>query len=408
MNKKYKFLSIILAFVIFFLGFGVGKYSDVDKIDVKDNSSDKSERYKKLDYLEKFIRNNYYEGDSNINFDEGLYRGLFEAIGDKYSRYYTKEEFENFSSQLRGEFTGIGVNIEPRENGMIRISSAIEGTPAFEAGLQAGDMIFKVDDKLVEDDESHNATVSRITGEKGTKVKIYVYRTNKDTLQREELSFDIIRDTITVPPVKSRMESDAIGYLKIVEFDEGVAGEFKKHLKDLMDQGMKYLILDLRDNPGGDLGECVEIADEILPTGTVVSLEGPTIDREDYTSDEVNKLEIPYVVLINENSASASEILSGAIKDFDTAKIFGTKSFGKGIVQSVINYFDGSGFTLTTSYYLTPNGNKITKENPVVPDVNMEEVEEKGYETTYKSNGLIEKDGLLDFAKDYLLGKIDI
>ncbi len=394
--------------VVFFLGFWSGRYAARDRISIEDNNSEKSDRYKKLDYLESFIRNNYYEGDENIDFDEGLYRGLFEAIGDKYSRYYTKEEFDNFSSQLRGEFTGIGVNIEPRENGMIRISSAIEGTPAFEAGLKAGDMIYKVDDKLVEDDESHNATVSRITGEKGTSVTIYVYRTNKDTLDREELSFEIVRDTITVPPVKSEMLSDGVGYLKIVEFDEGVASEFKKHLAELKEEGMKYLVLDLRDNPGGDLSECVEIADEILPTGTVVSLEGPTIDREDYTSDEVNKLEIPYVVLINENSASASEILSGAIKDFETAKIFGNKSFGKGIVQSVINYFDGSGFTLTTSYYLTPNGNKITKETPVIPDVTIEEVEEKGYETTYKSNGLVETDGLLEFAKDYLLGKIDI
>ena len=331
-----------------------------------------------------------------------MIRGLFDSLGDKYSVYFNKEEFAQFKMELSGNFSGVGINIEPMTDGEIKVLSIIEGTPAAASGIIAGDRIYSVNDIPIREDESHNAAVGRIKGPEGTEVVLGIRRYNLETEKDEELSFTIKRARIPLPLIESKMLEDDIGYLKILGFDEGVHQKFVEVKNTLEASGMKALVLDLRGNPGGSLNEVIKIADEILGKQIIVSTEGPSFPKRTYDSDDKKQLNIPFVVLMDSYSASASEILVGAIQDGEAAPVFGSHSFGKGLVQDVISLGDGSGFKLTTNYYLTPNGRLITPEEPLLPDVTEEEILEKGYESTFDDFGRFIEDGVLDYAVDHL------
>ena len=277
----------------------------------------------KLMGLKDYIKSNYVEGAEDNKLIEGAIKGMFESLGDPYSVYMTKEEFKNFNESTKGSYGGIGVIVSRSEDGYVTVVAPIEDTPGEKAGLKTNDKIIKVDDKDIVGIDLEEA-VALMKGKKGTKVTLTVMRDNV----REPKIFEIIREEIILKTVKSNMMENNIGYIRITMFDEDTGSEFKKALKELTSQNMKGLILDLRQNPGGFINQCVDVADELLDEGLVVYTEDKAKKREDYKSGK-GKLEVPFVVLIDEGSASASEIVSGAVKDRKAGLLIGVKTFGK-------------------------------------------------------------------------------
>ena len=322
----------------------------------------------KLMGLKDYIKSNYVEGAEDNKLIEGAIKGMFESLGDPYSVYMTKEEFKNFNESTKGSYGGIGVIVSRSEDGYVTVVAPIEDTPGEKAGLKTNDKIIKVDDKDIVGIDLEEA-VALMKGKKGTKVTLTVMRDNV----REPKIFEIIREEIILKTVKSNMMENNICYIRITMFDEDTGSEFKKALKELTSQNMKGLILDLRQNPGGFINQCVDVADELLDEGLVVYTEDKAKKREDYKSGK-GKLEVPFVVLIDEGSASASEIVSGAIKDRKAGLLIGVKTFGKGLVQSIEQLKDGSGIKLTTQKYYTPNGISINKIG-IQPDIEVKALE---------------------------------
>lgn len=309
----------------------------------------------------------YYEDVDTAELTDGLYKGLFEGIGDPYSVYYTKEEYDSMMASTSGTYCGIGAVLSQDAKTMqVSILHIYDNTPAQKAGLKDGDIIIKVED-IVASEVELTELVSNIRGDKGTKVHMQVLREGEE----DYLEFDIERDEVEVPTVDYEMLEDNVGYIEITEFAEPTKEQFMNAVKDLEKQGMGAMIVDLRDNPGGYLTAVTEILDEILPEGITVYTEDKYGNRQDYTSDEEHKMDYPLAVLVNENSASASEIFAGAIKDYKYGTLIGTKTFGKGIVQSVRQLSDGSAIKLTTAKYYTPKGNYI-HEVGIEPDVELE------------------------------------
>lgn len=355
-------------------------------------------RFAKVIELEQYIKQNYYEDTTNIDFDTAIIKGLFSGLNDPYSTYFTKEEFTRFNEDLEGSYVGIGTYVEATPENLVKVVSPIKGSPADKAGVMPGDIIYKVDDTEL-NTVTLDEAVNLMRGVEGTKVTIYVRR------GEENFTFELIRARITVPSVEWEVKPDGVGYLKINSFERTTATDFAKGLSELKAQNITSMVLDLRNNPGGLLNVVADIADQILGKTDVVTIVSPNGQKQVYSSDETNRLSIPYVVLINKGSASASEILAGAIKDAKAAVIIGEKSFGKGIVQSSSGLQDGSGFKLTTSYYLTPAGNNIHKLG-IEPNIDHDQIKAKGYswEDTYRIGE--EGDAILQFAIDYLLGKV--
>lgn len=415
MNRRQQISTILLTaiitviaviFVVKVIPFKLGDQVLID-VDEYEELYKTYERFEKILALERTIKEEFYQDTTDVDFDTGMIKGLFNSLDDKYSQYYDREEYTQFKLELTGNFSGVGINIDPMVDGEINVVSIIEGTPAAGSGILAGDRIFSVDGIDIIDDESHNAAVGRIKGPEGTEVTLGVRRFNKENGKDEELSFTMKRARIPLPLIESEMMDERVGYLRIISFDEGVHGKFKEALQGLMDQDMKALVLDLRSNPGGSLNEVIKIADEILGKQVIVSTEGPSSPKRTFESDEKNRLKIPFVVLIDGSSASASEILAASIQDTESAPLFGSHSFGKGLVQDVISLPDGTGFKLTTSYYLTPSGRLITPDEPLIPDVSKEEIKELGYEDSFDDFGRFIDDGVLNYSVDYLNELLD-
>ena len=306
-------------------------------------------KYNKLIGLEQIVEGDFYKEVSEDDLVQGSIKGMFSGLGDIYSQYYTKEEFESLKEQTSGSFVGIGVYISPTsDDDYITI---IEGSPAEKGGIKAGDKIIKVDDQNVYANDSDKA-ISMIKGKAGTEVKL--------TLKRgeEELDLKIKREEIISKSVDSKVLEDGIGYIKITSFNENTYKEFTEALSNLKKQNIKGLALDLRNNPGGLLDICSEIADDLIGEGTIVYTKDNKGDKE-YIKSDSNKLGLPIAVLVNEGSASASEILTAAIVDNNEGIAIGTTTFGKGLVQSVRELKDGTGYKLTTAQYFTPNDNYI-------------------------------------------------
>lgn len=309
----------------------------------------------------------YYEDIDMEELTNGLYKGLFEGLGDPYSVYYTKEEYDSMMASTSGTYCGIGAVLSQDMKTMqVTVLHVYKDTPADKAGLKDGDTILKVDDIEATSMEL-SELVTNIRGDKGTKVHLEVYREG----EKDKLEYDIERDKVEVPTVEYEMLENNVGYIQITEFAEPTETQFTEAVNALQAQGMQAMIVDLRDNPGGYLSAVTEILDDILPEGITVYTEDKYGKRQNYTSDDEHRIEIPMAVLINENSASAAEIFAGAIKDYDYGTLIGTKSFGKGIVQTVKQLKDGSAIKLTTAKYYTPNGNYI-HEVGIEPDVELE------------------------------------
>ena len=307
--------------------------------------------YKKLAILEKSIENDFYKKVDKEELINGALKGMFEATGDQYSQYYTKSEFEKLMEQTSGTFVGIGVVISPVEDeNLITVVAPMEGSPAEKSGIKPGDKILKVNGEDVSSKQMDKA-LTLIKGKEGTTVNITIKRNN------QVLDFDVKREKIINKTIEYKVIDDNIGYIKMYSFDEHTYKDFTKALDKLEAKNIKGLVIDLRDNPGGLLNICEDIADEILDQNQViVSVKNNKEKSKEYVSDNKKQLDLPIALLINSGSASASEILTGAIVDNGKGIAVGTTTFGKGLVQTVRQMRDGTGFKLTTAQYYTPSG----------------------------------------------------
>lgn len=308
----------------------------------------------------------YYEDIDQEALVEGMYAGMVEGLGDPYSNYFTAKEYAAFNETTTGTYYGIGAVLTQNINtNVVTILHVYPGTPAEEAGVKDGDIIVKVGD--VEGDSMElSELVKHIKGEQGTTVHLELLREGEE----EHVELDVERRQIEVPTVEYQMLEGNVGFIQISEFSDVTPEQFDAAIKDLQGQGMKSMIVDLRNNPGGVLQSVCAMLDEILPEGLVVYTEDKYGNRSDFKSD-AECLDIPMAVLINENSASASEIFAGAIKDYEYGTLIGTTSFGKGIVQTIIPLEDGSAVKVTMAKYFTPNGNYI-HEVGIDPDIELE------------------------------------
>lgn len=348
----------------------------------------------KLQVIEETISEYYYQEDVNTqNLIDGMYTGVVSALGDPYSTYYTEEDLRELMEQTEGIYYGIGAYVSMDVNTQTAcISGVIEDTPAQEAGLRDGDIIYMVDEELMQGYEL-SEVVGRIKGEEGTTVHLTIYREG----EADYLEFDVERRKIESPTVTYEMYDGGVGYIQITEFDDITVDQFTEAMAVLKGQDMKGLVLDLRANPGGNLSAVVEIARQLLPEGLIVYTQERDGTRTEYSCDGKNEFDKPLVVLVNGYSASASEILAGAVKDYGIGEIIGTTTFGKGIVQKVISLSDGTALKLTVSSYFTPNGNNIHGIG-IEPDEVYEFDGERYYDDGY--------DNQLEHAKEVVASKI--
>ena len=333
----------------------------------------------KTEEIEGIIDKYFYFDQDDDKREESYYDGIMKGLDDPYSVYYTQEEYEKLMEEDSGEFEGIGATVsKDNEKGTIYIVKPIVGSPAEKAGLLPDDVIVAVDDLDVTSDMELDYVVDHIRGEKGSKVTLKIYREGEPDF----LFIDIVRDTITNTTVSYEMLDNSIGYIQIEQFVENTPELYENAIDDLMSQGAKGLVIDLRNNPGGLLKAVIEMADYVIDDSKVANgasqagLLLQTKDKDDnileeYSCDDKHSIDLPMAVLVNGNSASASEIFSGCLKDYGVAKIVGTTTYGKGIVQSVMKLKDGSAVKLTIAQYFLPSGTAVHKVG-VEPDVEVE------------------------------------
>ena len=298
---------------------------------------------------------------------EGVYKGIMASLDDPYSVYYTKDEYESIQASTQGTYCGIGAMVSQNVNtGIITIVKVYKGTPAEKFGLLAGDIIYKVAGEEVTGVDL-TTVVTKMKGEEGTDVEIVVAREGES----DYITKKVTRAQIEVPTIEHEMLADQIGYIAVSEFDEVTAQQFREALKDLESQGEQALIIDLRDNGGGVLSTAVDMLDRMIADGMLVYTETKEGVDEEFKAEDEDSFDKPLAVLVNGNSASASEVFSGAIQDYGIGKLVGTTTFGKGIVQSIIPLGDGSALKLTTAKYYTPKGRNI-HDTGLEPDVEVE------------------------------------
>lgn len=351
-----------------YLVVGLGRKETVEDVKVLDKKT-----AEKVSEISQYMDLYYYEDYDVEEVRNGILHGFVDGLGDPYSVYYTKEEYEEMNIQTTGTYYGIGAGLRQDPKTMeVTVSKVYSGTPAEEAGLLKDDVILYVDDIDATSMEL-SKLVQNIRGEEGTKVHLKIYR----DATKETLEFDVERRNVELPSVEGKLLEDRIGYIQISEFQTNTAAQFDTQLKALMQQGATGFVVDLRDNPGGLLSAVTEILDELLPEGLIVYTEDKYGKREEFKSDE-QSIDLPMVVLVNGNSASASEIFAGAVKDHGYAKIIGTTTYGKGIVQKILKLSDDDALKMTIAKYYTPNGNYIHGVG-IEPDIEIEyEVPEDG------------------------------
>jgi len=303
------------------------------------------------------------EAESRSNLVQGAIAGLVDSLGDPYSNYMPREEYEELGYRLQGSFNGVGIVVGAAEDTQrIKVVAPIKDSPAAQAGIKSGDVITAINGETAEN-MTVEAAVALIRGEPGTQVELHVFRESTG----EELNFTIIRASITLDSVDSRMlEEENLAYIQITHFTAKTAEEFQTHLSDMLQQNVRGIILDLRDDPGGDFNEAIDVADMILDQGDIVKIINRNKDTRVFAANR-GGIDLPIAVLINQGSASSSEILAGALKDNGVAVLVGEKSFGKGLVQTVFPLAGGGALVLTTDKYYTPNDIDIN-EIGIVPD----------------------------------------
>ena len=315
------------------------------------DSAVNAESIAKLENLEQAISKHYYQADevTQEQKEDGLYKGLLESLDDPYSVYYTKEEVAKLNDMLSGTYGGIGAYISLDET----------------YNIAADDLIYKVDGKLT-DGMSLDDVVSLVKGEEGTTVNLTIARKGED----DYLEIKVKREIIDAPTVDTKVLDNDIGYIEVAGFESVTADQFREGLSDLQSKNIRGLIIDLRNNPGGDVDVCVDMARQILPKGLVFYMVDSSGKKTEYKCDGKNKLKIPLAVLVNGNSASASEIFSGAVQDSKIGTLVGTQTFGKGIVQTVYSLTDGTAVKITTANYYTRGGHNINKVG-ITPDIEV-------------------------------------
>lgn len=326
--------------------------------------SDSYEDLKLFSEVLSTLQKNYVEPVKSKELIYGAVKGMLNTL-DAHSAFMPPEIYKEMQVDTKGEFGGLGLQIGTKENKLVVIAP-IEGTPADLAGVKPGDIILKVDDQVLTKDTSLMDAVNKMRGEKGSKVIL--------TIQREQvpspLVFELVRDIIRIQSVKSKVLEPGIGYIRLTQFQEQTARDLSKAISKLRESNMHSLILDLRNNPGGLLTSAVEVTEQFLESGKlIVFIKGRDGKRDEYLASNSSALkDIPIIVLVNEGSASASEIVSGALQDWGRAMVVGTQTFGKGSVQTILPLSDGSALRLTTAKYYTPKGRSI-QNTGIDPDI---------------------------------------
>ncbi len=315
--------------------------------------------------IEALINAYYLDEIDGQQVEDTMYTGMVAGLDDPYSVYYSKEELESMEEATAGEYSGIGATLsQDPETKEISVVSCFTGTPAEEAGLLPGDVITGWNGSSVSDMEL-SELVSKIKTDPDEHLTLSIERDG------EELEVELTRRAVKIPTVEYEMLEDQIGYIRLLEFDEVTAQQFEDAMSDLESQSMEKLIIDVRNNPGGVLQTVCDMLDQLLPEGMIVYTEDKNGKRTEYTSDEEHQFTKPLAVLVNGNSASASEIFAGAVQDYGIGTIVGTTTFGKGIVQKIFYLSDGTGLKLTVAKYYTPKGHDIHKKG-IRPDVEVE------------------------------------
>ena len=346
--------------------------SSEEEAERTDTTSGAAIDWSKVSEKEEAIYNtidDYYLNEiDNDKIQNGIYKGMVDSLGDPYTVYYNSEEYKQFTSSSSGTYSGIGVAVSQNvTTGAITIVKTFKKGSGEKEGMKPGDVIYKVEGKKIEGLEL-SKVVSMIKGEEGTFVKVTVLRDGK------EIEFNLERKKLEVDTVNYRMEDRSgkkIGYISVSEFDEVTASQFKNAISELSKEGMEGLVIDLRDNPGGLLDVTCEMLDRMIKKGLLVYTVDKNGKRVDEDATDSNSFDKPVAILVNGNSASASEVFSGAMKDYKAATLVGTRTFGKGIVQSIVPFGDGTAMKVTVSKYYTPNGVNIHGTG-IEPDVVVE------------------------------------
>lgn len=332
----------------------------------------------KMEMIQQIIDQVFLYDEDAQKVEDFIYRGMMAGLDDPYSVYYSEEDYKLMQESTSGTYSGIGAMIsQNRTTGLCTVVKVFDGSPALEAGMRPGDVVYKVEDTLVAGESLDVIVSNYVKGEEGTQVHITVYRTEEDAY----VDLTLTRRKIEVPTVEARMLDEKTGYVAVSEFDLITVDQFKTAVDDLTAGGMKQLVIDLRNNPGGILDSAVSMVDYLIPDdmtdfkkGEGKSLIVYTADRngegETYTASDGHAVELPIAILVNGDSASASEVFTGAMKDYKRAVVVGTTSYGKGIVQNLIPLGDGSAIKLTTAHYYTPSGFDL-HEKGIAPDVEV-------------------------------------
>lgn len=360
-------VTVLLAGGIFAGSNALTKASDEKKAESGELNLTSSQVEDKITEIETLVQNYYLNDIDTDQVENYLYKGMIVGLDDPYAAYYTKEEYQSLMDSTNGSYYGIGVEMSQNmTTGIITITRVFEGSPAEEAGLLPGDVIYRVDDEEVTG-EDLTKVVSKVKGAEGTTIPISVAREGES----DYLTFDVERRMIEISTVAHKLLDGNIGYISVTSFDDVTVNQFLAALDDLENQGETALIIDLRNNGGGLVSSACSMLDRLLPEGLIVYTEDKYGNREEATSDAENYLSLPMTVLVNGNSASASEIFAGAVKDYHWATLVGTTTYGKGIVQRIFDLGDGTAAKITISKYYTPAGNNIHGIG-IEPDVEVE------------------------------------
>ena len=363
-------LGIMTSFILVYVGFSFA-FSNGNLFSLFTKRSDKLDYNKieeKTSLLQEYIDRYFLFDEDMTKVEDGIYAGMMNGLGDPYTVYYTKEEYKALNEDTEGQYSGIGAVVSQNPNTkIITIVKIFDNSPANDAGLQVGDIIYKIDGEEVAGTDMDILVRTRIRGEEGTSFKMTVLRGD----DRKEVELDLIRRSIEVETVTGKMLDDNIGYIAVSQFDAVTSEQFKTNIEELQSQGMTKLIVDLRGNPGGLLDQVVDMLDYILPEGLVLYTEDKYGKREEYYSDGTHEVNIPMAVLVNENSASASEVFTATFRDFEWGSVVGKTTFGKGIVQNVLPLGDGTAVKITTQHYYPPSGYDLHKVG-IKPDLEVD------------------------------------
>ena len=362
--RKGFILGIVCTLII---GGGGLKIYDVVQSNERNQGAVTDSFVQKAKYIEETVKESYTGDIDDEQMEEYMYKGMMASLGDPYSAYYTSEEYEELTTETTGSYEGIGVVMQQDVNtGEVKVVRCYEGAPGEKAGLLPEDVLVEVNGESVSGMEL-SEVVDKVKSSQDQVAHLTIAREGES----EYLEIDVHLEEVNIPVVQSEMLEDNIGYIALYEFTEQTEPQYMEAFEALKDQGMERLIIDVRNNPGGLLTSVCDILEDILPEGLIVYTEDKNGEREEYTCDGENELDIPLAVLVNGNSASASEIFAGAIQDYSKGTIVGTTTFGKGIVQSLIPFNDGSAIKTTTAKYYTPSG-KCIHGTGIQPDVAVE------------------------------------